>query len=340
MRPRTRYATAGLLAVGPFAWPFAAAPLVSDGSPEVKPQVVVSFQDDAIDESSGAVVRGERLFTVNDSGDGPSIYEVDLLSGETVGVTTYAAEDPEDVEALAAGPDGDLWVGDIGDNRRSRGSIRLYRVDAPPGGGDVEAAVYDLRYPDGPHDAEALLVHPETGRVLVVTKRFGFGGKVYQAPAQLVPGESHPLELVTRVPGVVTDGTFLGSGDRLLLRTYGWAAVYDYPGLEPVVDFDLPQQEQGEAVAEGGDGRVYLTSEGAGADVLLVDVPQPVPGAAEEAPSPPPAPDREPAPGAQPVRDPQPWMGLGPAGFVAAALGAGLVLLLLRVALPRIRRRR
>lgn len=350
MSPRTRYFAAGLLAVASIGGPGALTPFAtSDGSGEVAAEVATTLRDGAIDESSGAVVRGGRMFTVNDSGDGPYVYEVDLGTGETTGVTTFAGEEPEDVEALAPGRGGAVWVGDIGDNRRSRGSVRLHRLVPVPGGGDVAAAAFDLVYPDRQHDAEALLVHPRTGRVLVVTK--AFSGAVYAAPRRLEPGQTHELERVASVPGLVTDGTFLPSGDRVLLRTYGSAAVYTYPGFEPVVDFELPTQEQGEAVAVGGDGRVYLTSEGEGSDVLVMDLPEePTPGPSPQVPS---GQADSAADGhdggqdggsAEPSTryDPEPWMGLGPAGLLLAVLGSGLVLLALlwvRASLRRSRRR-
>ncbi len=77
---------------------------------EVGHRTVFSYTDEAIIESSGLVARGEVMFTVNDSGDGPVLYAVDGGSGDTVGVTTYAAE-VSDVEAVAPGRGGAVWVG-------------------------------------------------------------------------------------------------------------------------------------------------------------------------------------------------------------------------------------
>ena len=346
MSPRTRYLAAGLLALVSLGGPSALVPFASHGSDDVEPEVAVTLQDGSIDESSGLVVRGSNLFTVNDSGDGPHVYEVDLRTGETTGVTTYAADDPEDVEALARGRGGTVWVGDIGDNRRARGSIRLYRLRPVPGGGTVDAESFDLVYPDRPHDAETLLVHPRTGRVLVVTKLLLGGGVVYSAPRRLVPGNTHELERVARVPGLLTDGAFLPSGRAVLLRTYGSVARYSYPDFTRVADVPLPEQEQGEALAVGDDGRAYLTSEGEGSEVLVVDVPPAEPGlksstgpsAGEE--TPPPADDPRPAPEPESEYDPQPWLGLGLGRFLLVVTGAGLAALLLRAALRRARRRR
>jgi hypothetical protein len=334
---------AAALVLAPVGSAVALPGTAADDAPE--PQVVATFQDEAIEESSGAVVRGDRLFTVNDSGDGAYLYEVDLRTGETVGVTTFAGEEPQDVEALASGAGDAVWVGDIGDNRRSRSSVTVHRFVPVPGGGHVAAARFELTYPDRPHDAEALLAHPRTGRLLVVTKSFTRGGTVYRGPGRLEPGATNRLERVGSIPGLVTGGAFLPGGDRILLRTYGAAAVYSYPALRQLVHFALPAQEQGEAVAVGDDGRVYLTSEGEGSDVLVLDLPEAgaAPGAAAAphgSPAPAPAPQREPGT----HYDPQPWMGLGPAGLlltlVGSAVALGLLWLLLRASRRRGRRRR
>jgi hypothetical protein len=350
MSPGTRYLAAGLLVAAALGGPGLGGALTSHGEAGVEARVALTFADPAIEESSGLVVRPGRLYTVNDSGGGPHLFEVDLRTGRTLGVTRFAEEDPADAEALAAGADGTVWVGDIGDNRRVRPTVRLFRVRPADGGGSLAAPTFDLAYPDGPHDAEALLVQPGTGRVLVVTKQLLGGGVVYRAPRRLVPGQVHRLERIGRVPGVVTGGTFLAGGQRLLLRTYGSLGVYTYPELEPVAETVLPHQQQGEAVAVAPGGRVYLSSEGAHTPVLVVDVPTSEPaasarpstasaGPSSAAPAAPPAgPDLEPG---QPASyDPEPWFGLGfwPVAGIAAAAGALLVVL--RAAVRRTRRSR
>ena len=106
------------------------------------------------------------VVTTNDSGDTGRVFTVDPATGETVGVTGWA-DDPQDVEALA--PLGDRR----GVGRRHRRQRRAAGLD--PGGAGARgcrrrpastAPVYDLAYPDGPHDAETLLVRPGHGPAL------------------------------------------------------------------------------------------------------------------------------------------------------------------------------
>lgn len=343
MRPLTRSLAAGLLAVTPFLGTPVAGLLVSSGDPDAPAHVVVTFQDDRIDESSGLVAHSGRLFTVNDSGDGPYVFEVDMRTGRTAAVLTYDTEKPHDVEAIAPGPGGTLWVGDIGDNQRWRDSIRVHRIIPSPRTARVPATTFDLVYPDGAHDAETLLVHPRTGRLFVVTKSFTGYGAVYEAPQRLRAGETEVLRRVAGVPGLVSDGAFLADGDRVVLRSYGTAAFYSYPGFRPLGRTDLPQQDQGEGIAVDR-GRVYLSTEGVRTDVLEVGLRKLEVAAAREAGRPSPSPRAERSSPREHVSrreyDPKPWMGLGPAGLLLTLAGSGAALLGIRAALRRSRRRR
>jgi hypothetical protein len=273
-----------------------------------------TIADPDVFESSGLVDRGRTVFTTNDSGDDAVIYELDARSGREVGRTTYA-DSVDDVEALAPGPGGAIWTGDIGDNRGRRDDIAAYRVT--PGRGD--APRFTLTYPDGAHDAETLLVHPRTGRLLVVSKSV-FGGTVYVAPRRPQPGGApNRLHEFARVGGLVTDGTFFPGGRRVLLRTYGTATAYTFPGFAPVGTVRLPSQPQGEGISVAQDGRVLVSSEGVRSQVLQVTLP-PSFTASSASPTAAPLPPREPAA----PSPPSPGRSASDWGWVAlAAAGIG-----------------
>jgi hypothetical protein len=244
-------------------------------APGGEAQVAFSFQDREIVESSGLAVVGDLVATTNDSGDTGRVFAVDPATGETVGTTRWSS-DPTDVEALAPGPAGSVWVGDIGDNTEGRDAVQVARV--PVGRRDVAAEVttYDLVYPDGPHDAETLVSDPATGRLYVATKGV-LGGTLYAAPATLDATGPNELEPLGDVLPIATDGAFLADGTRLVVRNYAVAAVYAFPSLEKLHQLDLPDQPQGEGLAVDGDGSLLLGSEGSHADVLRVALPEPVP---------------------------------------------------------------
>lgn len=226
------------------------------------------FTDRSITESSGLVDAGSVAYTMNDSGAGPVLYAVDPRTGDTTGTTTYSSSDVEDVEALAPAPGGAVWVGDIGDNLTRRDEVSVYRVTP----GQPDAPRFALTYPGPARDAETLLAHPVTGRLFVVSKSV-FGGVVLAAPRSLEPGRSHRLRRFAQVPGLITDGAFFPDGRHVLLRGYGTAAVYTFPGFALRGRFPLPPQRQGEGVSIGTDGRILLSSEGSGAPVLALDLP-------------------------------------------------------------------
>lgn len=270
----------GALAVGAYA--VGLASVAAGDTPE--DLVVARITDPELTESSGLVVTDEGWVSVNDSGDTGRLFVLDPRTGGRLRTVPFA-EDVVDVEALAPAGPGAVWAGDVGDNRHARDHVTLYRV--PLDGGPVRTV--DAVHPDGPRDAEALLTHPGTGDVYVVTKEV-LGGTL-----SLVPGAgdgSAPtdgpvrLEPVGPVTGVVTDGAFFPDGRHLVLRTYARAVVYAWPSLEMVADLDLPEQKQGEAVAVVDGGRsLLLTSEGIEAPVLRFPLPADVRRTLRGAPS-------------------------------------------------------
>jgi hypothetical protein len=236
----------------------------------------LAFRDPAIVESSGLVVRDGLFLTVNDSGDSGRVFVVDG-SGRTVGTTSWAGE-PTDVEALAPGPPGEVWVGDTGDNAAARDSVEVLRLPYGRGARTVEPAAYTLVYPDGPHDAETLLAEPTTGRLFVVSKDV-FGGTVYAAPRELSAERPNRLHAVADAMPIATDGAFFPGGRRYVVRGYDTATIYTYPGHQPLTTFRLPAQPQGEGIAVAPDGSVHLSSEGQFGSVLRLDLPPPPAGA-------------------------------------------------------------
>ena len=261
--PDLRRVALGLVVAAPFLVG-AAAGASEDAETDFR------FVDPEIVESSGLVTAGPLVVTTNDSGDTGRVFTVDPRSGETVGVTSWPGE-PVDVEALAPAGPRHVWVADIGDNRHVRDSVEVLRV--PVGRGDVETApeTYELAYPDGAHDAEALLAHPVTGRLHVVTKGV-FAAGVYAAPPRLRPDRPNSLTPVAQAPGLVTDATFLPGGGAVVLRTYSHAYVVDYPAWQPVTSWQLPDQDQGEGVTVDGSD-LLISTEGVRSQVLRIPLP-------------------------------------------------------------------
>ncbi len=319
---------AGVAAV--VAW--AAGPAMSAPAEDQGATRVFAWGDDRIAESSGLVVVGDRFVTVNDSGNLAELYVVDPTTGDTVDTVPWAGTQV-DVEALAPGPDGSVWVADIGDNREERERITVTRV--PVDGSST--TTYALGYPDGPHNAETLLSHPDTGRLFIVTKSL-VGGEVFALPRQLKPGKTNALESVGTVPGLLTDGAFWPDGDHVLLRGYGRAFLYSFPELRILGSFELPDQQQGETIAVTPDERIYVGSEGVGTPVWEVTLPDELAeklGQMPPSPSPTDGPSETSSPTASPSQSEPSSSNLEAdsetegSGATAALLGAGAAALLL-----------
>ena len=304
MPDRLRGPLVALALAAPFAVGLAAHAAGDDDA-----EVVLTFADPEVLESSGLVAADGLLLTTNDSGDSGRVFAVGP-EGRTVGVTTWADE-PTDVEALAPAGPGQVWVGDIGDNPGSRGSVSVARV--PVGRGAIDArtevadATYELVYPGGARDAETLLSHPRTGRLYVASKSF-FGGALYEAPARLDPDAPNELREVGGVLPIATDGAFWPDGRHLVVRGYADAVVYAWPSLAEVGELELPDQPQGEGIAVTDDGRVLVSTEGQFTDVLEVPLPADFEEAlapeAEPEPTPDPTPEAAPEQPGQPDAEP------------------------------------
>jgi hypothetical protein len=126
------------------------------------------------------------VWTHNDSGDGPRLFAV-AGDGASLGIATLTGASATDWEDLATAPCGDhqcLYVGDHGDNDLERDEIRIYEVDEPA----IAAAMtptfreFEIRYPDGEHNAEALFVDPRDGASYVITKQDTNPSRVFRLP--------------------------------------------------------------------------------------------------------------------------------------------------------------
>ncbi|AZS73602.1 hypothetical protein DDE74_23980 [Streptomyces lydicus] len=226
-----------------------------------------TISDPRITESSGLTASRTHpgiYWTHNDSDDGPYLYAVDGKSGRTVArITLRGVGAPRDVEAISAGPDGDLYVGDIGDNLGGSWShVWIYRFPEPKRLRDttVTATQFVVKYADGPRDAEAMMVHPKTGRVYLASKKQGGGGALYEGPRQLTASGANTFRKVAPVDLWVTDGAFSPDGTRLVLRSYFGSRIYRWQDGRPkdLGSVGVPVQQQGESVTFTADGRTLM----------------------------------------------------------------------------------
>lgn len=278
--PRRRWAVAGpaaatallVVATGGTA---GAAPAARPSSGAGTP--VCRVPDDRLTEISGMAATATGFVMVNDSADEESRRRIFFLDDRcrVVRALRYPSR-PRDTEDLAVAADGTIWIADIGDNERSRETVAVWKL---PRGAD-RPVLHRLAYPDGPHDAEALLLTGD-GRPVIVTKQGGAAG-IYVPTRAPAPGATVPMARRGQVELPGTDTTnpfgFLGravvtgaaaapDGRRVVLRTYADAFEFDVPDGDVVAALTtgtprvvaLPDEPQGESVCYSPDGRFLLT---------------------------------------------------------------------------------
>lgn len=261
------------------------------------PTKIATLKNPAVNESSGLAashLNPNVYWTHNDSGDGPFVYAFDA-TGASRGVFRVAGAHARDWEDMGVGPGPErgksyLYLGDIGDNNEVREEIVVYRVAEPTltaadkaltkakPGTTKPAEAIRLRYPDGKHDAETLLVHPTSGNIYVVTKIMLRNASVYVATAPVTTGQAITMKRIgeIRIPsllgGTLTGGSISPDGRRVAFCDYlqGYEAElprtsknFDDIWKQKITGFNLGQREQGEAIAYRSDGKALLaTSEG------------------------------------------------------------------------------
>ena len=270
------------------------------------PTTITTIKEKSISESSGLTASRSApgaYWTHNDSGDGPFIYAFDTR-GVSLGIFRVTGARAVDWEDMASGPGPQanksyLYLGDIGDNNEARDEVVVYRVAEPaltatsrnltkarPGSTEPAEAIR-LKYPDGKHDAEALLVHPTTGNIYIVNKVPIANPVVYEATAPFTAGKLITMKRLgeIRVPsifgGVITGGSISPDGRRVALCDYfqGYEIVLpanskDFNDIwkQKMTGFDFGKRKQGESITYRLDGDALLaTSEGKQSPLIQVE---------------------------------------------------------------------
>ena len=210
-----------------------------------------------ITEASGVVASRQNpgvLWTHNDNGYPGHIFAIStngtLLAHYFVPNVFFG-----DFEDIAIGPGASpqhqyIYLGDIGDNNINRANIRIFRFPEPSiyayqAGNprfDAVPLVQEivLTYPDGPYDAEALMVDPMTGDLFIVTKQDP-DARLYRATrAQLDAGGPVQLSFIREMSfsgfRSVSAGDISWDGRLIALRRNGRAWVWTRSASQTVGD--------------------------------------------------------------------------------------------------------
>lgn len=240
-----------------------------------------------LEEASGIAdsrLNAGMLWVQEDSGNPP---ELSLLSHQgqfmkSISVKGVVNTDWEDL-ALAAGPDPALrylYIADIGDNDQKRERINILRApEVAASATEILAETFQVKYEDGPHDAEAIIIEPGTLDIYIITKRDAKSG-VYIVE---YPYSTTSLNIATKAAelpynGVVSaaiqnDGAAVAVKDYLSIRLYTRLPGEKISAVlaKPFTSLPYQVEQQGEAICFSNDGKYYFTlSEKQGGTVSLM----------------------------------------------------------------------
>ncbi len=261
--------------------------------------------DRQMDEISGIAASGinyDIYYIHNDSGDTSRFFAI--TPDGKLQTTIYFKGDPqeaqgvEDCEDIAVGPGPGskksyVYLGDIGDNFSLRKYITVYRVPEQTSwlnGGSVnaDAVPLHLKYPDGPKDAETLMIDPIEKLIYIVSKRHDTVN-VYTTPLAYKPNDTLILTQRCKLyfAGIkpfkwITAGDISKDGRQVLLKSYEKVYYWKRSGnehlwqtmLKQPKELNYQEEKQGEAIGFTPDGKgYYTTSEGVYSPIYYYKIP-------------------------------------------------------------------
>ncbi len=267
-------------------------------------KIVGEIKSQEITESSGLAnspCQPEILWTHNDSGGGPFIFAVNK-KGEhlaTLHVLNAENRDWEDLAIREEAP-GEcyIYIGDIGNNQKTNQIFTIYKVKEPRVSETIMSksrrrvstnAVQSIKfkYPNSSKDAEALVVHPQSGDLYVLTKNLAEFSEIYKLRAQDIKKDAiNTLQLIGRIElpsipgGLITGASVSFDGRKVVMCDY--LGIYEIKLPEISDHFDdiwlqKPQnvdslpRAQGEAVAYSVDGNsIFATSEQKHSPLIMI----------------------------------------------------------------------
>jgi hypothetical protein len=262
------------------------------------------IESDEISESSGLAAsqcQPNVFWTHNDSGDGPYIYAINS-KGENLGTWQVKNAENKDWEDMASFKNGGgqcfLYIGEIGNtDKLERSQHVVYRVPEPViSAGDADskkgnarntepAEAMNFKYSDKKNDAEALMVHPNTGEIYILTKQRSNPSGVYKlgnafGSAVTVAQKIADLSVPAVPNGLLTGGAISPDGKRVTVCDY--SAAYELALPDGAINFDeiwqrkpaaidLGIRKQGETVTYSSNGTsIFATSEKRNSPIIEV----------------------------------------------------------------------
>lgn len=200
------------------------ANLIYDSTP------VVRLLQPIINEISGIAdskLNLGYLWAEEDSGNPPQLHLISHTGKleKTIYIKGAINRDWEDLQLA----NGKLYVGDIGDNNRVYDEYSFYCFNEPLISVDTVRSFEKIRfsYEDGPHDAEAFFVDPQTQDIYIITKRDN-PSLIYKISYPYSTSSLNTAAKIGSLPftGVVS-ATFSPKANEILIKTYVTIARFE-----------------------------------------------------------------------------------------------------------------
>ena len=229
-----------------------------------------------IDEASGIAdskANAGYLWVEQDSGN-PNDIVLLSYAGEVfkkINVRLAINRDWEDL-ATGNGPTANtnyLYIADIGDNNKVFSQYTIYRFPEPLATTDTVSTYDEIRfqYPDGSHDAEAILLDNASKNIYIITKQDTLS-RIYKLMYPQSTTTMNTAVYAGALPfnGVVS-AAISATGDELLVKTYASLYYWKKAGNENIeqilskgpVELACQQEPQGEAVCFKSDNHGFYT---------------------------------------------------------------------------------
>lgn len=221
-----------------------------------------------IGESSGLALTGNKntYWTINDSGGGTDLFEINSAGNimDTKEIRNVANHDWED---LSSGREGELYIGDTGNNSFNRESVQIYILNNQS---ELTGTIHfsyepSESNPAGREDCEAFFYSEDY--LYLFTKSPEMNGglvRLYRLPAKPGVFTAELLDQIT-INGQVTSADISPDGKEFVLLTYGKLLFFDISNGK--IDFKSPAgclkmvRKQTEAILYLNQDELLITNE-------------------------------------------------------------------------------
>ena len=274
-------------------------------SPFSGPVTVSRLDGKAVAESSGICasrINPNTIWSINDYSNQATLHAVNSTDGS---LRQYPIDggrnyDYEDI-ACGPGPIPDvayIYAADIGDNMARRGfkyyfgrltwqPVIIYRIREPNLSTlqDSKLTQWDkleITYSDGPHNAEATMIDPVSGRIFIITKS---SGSIWMTPEPWGEGDAKmtltKVGMIKTMPHFLTGMDISPDGKEIVVKFYthifyfcmgsrqydnpegAWQDIVDVLTMDDGIKVPYIAEPQGEALCFGSsfDEGIYTLSE-------------------------------------------------------------------------------